>query len=259
MKKIKLFFALFAMLALNVGNAWGETIVLKASDGFPSSYQSSDKTFTKSEITFGCLRTQYNANSTPTGWYKQQVIQLSKNASSTIGGDIWNVTSINIAKITVKLAANNNDFNLFYGTSAKPSINSIAKSEASSSSTETITYSKYANKAEVPNQTTSVNVFTFDLSDKGATHFLIDNGSSVNYIWEIIIETSDSSTETAVYLIPKTSDFSVVKITPFFDYFLFHFFCLSSAYLQPIFSCGAKPSQRFAYHSISTTQLMVAP
>ena len=197
MKKLKLFFALFAMLALGVTNAWGETIVLKASDGFPSSYQSSDKTFTKSEITFGCLRTMYNANSTPTGWYKQQLMQLSKHSSTTVGGDIWNVTSVNIAKITVKLAVNNNDFTLFYGTSAKPSANSIAKSEASSS-TETITYSGYSNKTEQPGQTTTINVFTFDLSSKGATHFLIDNGSKVNYIWEIIIETSDGSEEPAI-------------------------------------------------------------
>ena len=205
MKHLKLFFALFAMLALGVGNAWAETIVLKASDGFPSSYQSSEKTFTKSEITFGCLRTMYNGNGSPSGWYKQQVMQLSKNESSTVGGDIWNVTSINnIAKITVKLAVNNNDFTLFYGTSAKPSTNSIAKSSASSS-TETITYSGYSNKTEQPGQTATINVFTFDLSGKGATHFLIDNGSRANYIWEIVIETSSATPDAIAISLDKTT------------------------------------------------------
>ena len=65
------------------------------------------------------------------------------------------------------------------------------------------------------------------------------------------------SEERGVCLRPKNSDFLVVKTMPFLRQFstIFSFiFSPSSAYLR----LWSKLSQRFAYHSISTSLLMVA-
>ena len=178
------------LLTLGIGTAWAAEYTIKATDGFKSSYSDDEATFEKEDVTYGYLAAMYNANNTPTAWYKQQLIQCRKHTASKPGGDVWNVTPLNISKVIVKLATSDKDFTLYYGSTVKPTSNSIAKSSLSATE-ETITYSGYVNKAEAPGKSLVVKVYTFDLQGTDASYFLLDNGTSANYIWEIIIQTTD--------------------------------------------------------------------
>ena len=51
MKHLKLFFALFAMLALGVGNAWAETATLSISSGVTANSQLTDNVQGKWDVT----------------------------------------------------------------------------------------------------------------------------------------------------------------------------------------------------------------
>ena len=178
------------LLTLGIGQVWAAEYTIKATDGFKSSYNETEATFEKEGVTYGYLAAMYNANNTPSAWYKQQLIQCRKHSASKPGGDVWNVTPLNISKVIVKLATSDKDFTLYYGSTEKPTSNSIAKSSLSATE-ETITYSGYVNKAEVPGNSLVVKVYTFDLQGTDASYFLLDNGNSANYIWEIIIQTTD--------------------------------------------------------------------
>ena len=178
------------LLTLGIGQVWAAEYTIKATDGFKSSYNETEATFEKEGVTYGYLAAMYNANNTPSTWYKQQLIQCRKHTTSKSGGDVWNVTPLNISKVIVKLATSDKDFTLYYGSTEKPTSNSIAKSSLSATE-ETITYSGYVNKAEVPDQSLVVKVYTFDLQGTDASYFLLDNGNNANYIWEIIIQTTD--------------------------------------------------------------------
>ena len=65
MKHLKLFFALFAMLALNVGNAWGaEEIITMSTFGWSNASEQSSISATTATITL-----QQNSASTPPTYY----------------------------------------------------------------------------------------------------------------------------------------------------------------------------------------------
>ena len=65
MKHLKLFFALFAMLALGVGNAWGETVTLDFTSNkysLVTSGTDTEKTFSVDGFTFGYKQCYYNSS-----------------------------------------------------------------------------------------------------------------------------------------------------------------------------------------------------
>ena len=65
MKHFKLFFALFAMLALGVGNAWGETVTLDFTSNkysLVTSGTDTEKTFSVDGFTFGYKQCYYNSS-----------------------------------------------------------------------------------------------------------------------------------------------------------------------------------------------------
>ena len=94
MKHLKLFFALFAMLALGVGNAWGANSGIAASDGvFVIDFYNSDKLSSTSGSDLS--NTNYSnfvkvadgltASNVVTSIVKDGTVQYNKNGGLTIG------------------------------------------------------------------------------------------------------------------------------------------------------------------------------
>ena len=84
MKHLKLFFALFAMLALNVGNAWGaEEIITMSTFGWSNASEQSSISATTATITL-----QQNSASTPPTYYTADGLRLYGVKSATTGGTI---------------------------------------------------------------------------------------------------------------------------------------------------------------------------
>ena len=114
MKHFKLFFALFAMLALGVGNAWGaeKTITLTYSDfGLTTSY--AQKTATVDGIGF-TVNQGYKGSG--------NVIQMN---SSKGAGVLYNTTSIaGLKSITVNVSSGSKTYTITSGTAQTPSGNS---------------------------------------------------------------------------------------------------------------------------------------
>ena len=107
MKKLKLFFALFAMLALNVGNAWGAEIVFKTNTSDATSALTTSNL--KNQVTSGA---DYIAS---VGSDLAKVYQgksgLKFGSSSTAGVLTLNLASaaqITNPTITIKSAKYNN-------------------------------------------------------------------------------------------------------------------------------------------------------
>lgn len=114
MKHLKLFFALFAMLALGVGNAWGEekSITLTYNTfGLTTSY--SQKTATVDGIGF-TVNQGYKGSG--------NVIQMN---SSKGNGTLFNTTSITgLKSITINVSSGNKTYTITSGTSQNPTGNS---------------------------------------------------------------------------------------------------------------------------------------
>lgn len=114
MKHLKLFFALFAMLALGVSNAWGaeKTITLTYSDfGLTNSY--AQKTATVDGIGF-TVNQGYKGSG--------NVIQMN---SSKGAGVLYNTTSIaGLKSITVNVSSGSKTYTITSGTAQTPSGNS---------------------------------------------------------------------------------------------------------------------------------------
>ena len=83
MKKLKLFFALFAMLALGVGNAWGETVTFNPSNCTNWTSSQAEQTQTIDGIT---LHSTGAANNTQ--------LRLYSGATHTFTSTVGNITSI---------------------------------------------------------------------------------------------------------------------------------------------------------------------
>ena len=154
---------LFLLGSLNV---WGETITLTESDvRTNTSYNTSEKTFTNG-VQFGYINVMTNnSNGTPANWAKNQVMQ-SKNSSY-----LYNKEALStIQHVKVYIVVNDNALSVGYGTTEKPTTNTIAKAYATQGS-QSITYTKYASKTTTPGQTTTATTYDFDLSSFNATNY----------------------------------------------------------------------------------------
>ena len=179
---------LLLILCVGVGNVWGETITLTYDDITATSYSGSETTFTD-VVSFGYINVmRNNSNGTPSGWAKNQVIQV--RASS---GQLYNKAAIStISNIRVYVVVNTNAFTLSYGTTTACSSGSISRPTTATGS-ESITYTKYESKKETPGQTTTATYYDFDLSSAKPTFFKITNGSNALYVWKIVITYSAAS------------------------------------------------------------------
>ena len=179
------------MAVLSIGQVWAATtITLTESDvRSNTSYNTTEKTFTNSDVDFGYINVMTNnANGTPTDWAKNQVMQ-SKNSSYLYNKDELST----IQHVKVYIVVNDNALSVGYGTTEKPTETKIAKADATSGS-ESITYTKYANKTTTPNQTTTATTYDFDLSSYNATYFTIIPGGST-YIWKVEVTYESSGSE----------------------------------------------------------------
>ena len=172
-------------LVLICGNVWGETktITLDALCGVKSSYGDTEQTFELSGAKFGYIATMYNGKGSPTGYAAKQVLQMRKVTDTKPGGQLYNTTAINgLQSVKVYLVSNDNDFTLYYGTSAKAETNSIAKSSLTST-TETVSIEQSTGGSSDVDAT----VYTFDLSSSNPSYFYIANGTKANYIYKVVI------------------------------------------------------------------------
>ena len=172
-------------LVLISGNVWGETktITLDALCGVKSSYGDTEQTFELSGAKFGYIATMYNGKGSPTGYAAKQVLQMRKATNTKPGGQLYNTTAINgLQSVKVYLVSNDNDFTLYYGTSAKAETNSIAKSSLTST-TETVSIEQSTGGSSDVDAT----VYTFDLSSSNPSYFYIANGTKANYIYKVVI------------------------------------------------------------------------
>ena len=153
MKHLKLFFALFAMLALGVTNAWAESIEINTtSSGVNGSYR--DYEFDVNSITFGC-----------TQWMKNSNIQAKKSTTNSL----YNVDAIpgTITSIVVKQTGTARAIKVYGGTSTKPTTQITSPSTA----------------AEM----------TFDFTGKDYTYFSLTTPSNACYFDKITINYTPSS------------------------------------------------------------------
>ena len=180
---------LFALLFLlcGVGQLWATTITLTESDvRSNTSYNTSEKTFTNG-VQFGYINVMTNnSNGTPTNWAKNQVMQ------SKSGSYLYNKAALStIQHVKVYIVVNDNALSVGYGTTEKPTENTIAKANATSG-TQSVTYTKYANKTTTANQTAIATTYDFDLSSYNATYFTIIPGGST-YIWKVEVTYEETS------------------------------------------------------------------
>ena len=96
-----------------------------------------------------------NSNGTPNGWAKHQVMQCKAN------GEIYNTEAISgLKSIRVYLVVNTSAFTVYSGTSKAPETNSVSR-PTTATGTQSVTYTGYASKKEVPNQSTTANYYAF--------------------------------------------------------------------------------------------------
>jgi len=177
-----------------VGNAWGTTITLTESDVCSyTSYSASENTFTNG-VQFGFINLMTNnSNNTPTGWSKNQVMQ-TKNS-----GYLYNKAALStIQHVKVYIVVNDNALSVGYGTTEKPTTNTIAKASATSGS-DSITYIDYVKNNTPKSVSGTATTYDFDLSSYNATYFTIIPGGST-YIWKVEITYEAGSTKTLVLL-----------------------------------------------------------
>ena len=197
MKRIHFVKLLFvAVLATGSLNAWGaeDTITITYADITQTSYSTSEETFTDG-VSFGYVNMmQNNANGTPSGWAKTQVIQCK--ASSTIRNTN---AIIGLKKIRVYLAANTNTFTVYTSSSAitsKPETGGTSR-PTTATGTKQQTYTTYNDK-QTGTGTTTLNYYDFDVTS-GHNYFFLSVGSNSIYVWSIELTYSSGSGETTVY------------------------------------------------------------
>ena len=199
MKKLLLMKSILLLFALIAGSssAWAtnETITITCSDvSSTTSYSTDEKTFTNSGIEFGYKNVMINnSNGTPNGWAKHQVMQCKAN------GEIYNTEAISgLKSIRVYLVVNTSAFTVYSGTSKAPETNSVSR-PTTATGTQSVTYTGYASKKEVPNQSTTANYYDFDFSGNATapTYFRIKVGSNTIYIHKIEITYTSSALPSA--------------------------------------------------------------
>ena len=190
MKKIKLFFALFAMLALGVGNAWGETTTLSTSN-IGNSYNSSSTSYREINDIKDDNGFSYNAyailNQHSKATSSQKFLQIKKYAKNvayyiqipTMPGNITSI-SMTVSSSSKAMDGGGNTATLYFSNSNSTSTegNGIASGTGAES-------------------------VTIDCSSLNLKEGFITAGGAVR-IWDITItyETS-GSTEPVVSLLPK--------------------------------------------------------
>ena len=150
MKHLKLFFALFAMLALGVGNAWAEEELYKTAL-FGSSYNSkkvSSYTDTWTATNNGFTVTVVNANNNNNGW---EYIKMGRKNNASVGSISTNdAIDKPISKVTLTIdaltAANINNITLKTSTSASGTYTSVG----------TFTKAKGSQSVEISNPTANL-------------------------------------------------------------------------------------------------------
>lgn len=190
MKIFTMFKAMLVACLFCMGSsAWAETIEITCLDVTAASYSTSENTFTKT-ANFGYVNLMTNnANGTPTGWAKGQVIQCKSS------GTIYNKAAISkITNIRVYVVVNTNAFTIKTGANAKPTDNSVSR-PTTPTGTEQITYTSYANSKTQTGQKTNANYYDFDLSETKPDYFILTNGSSALYIHKIVITYGDSGND----------------------------------------------------------------
>ena len=190
MKKIKLFFALFAMLALGVGNAWAETVTLSNAN-IAAKYDSSQTSYRSitgitddnghSYSAYAILNQHSKATST------NKFLQIKKYASKTayyvqvpqMPGNITSI-SMTVSSSSQPMTGGGNSSTLYFSSSNMTSATGTGVASG-----------------------TGANSVTIDCSSLNLKEGFITAGGAVR-IWDITItyETS-GSTETVVSLLPK--------------------------------------------------------
>ena len=174
------------LTVFGVGNAWGETFNIVATN-FGSTYSTSEATFTSGDsYTIGYKNIIKNANGTPTGWATSQIIQMKKNASDH--GRLYNKTSIpGLSKIRFWIQAGTT-FKIFTGTSmidATPVSGAQTLGDAAGS--ETVDYTTYAKGGATSSSTIDLDYYDIDITN-GDTYFYITTENIVTaYIYKIQI------------------------------------------------------------------------
>ena len=222
MKKIKLFFALFAMLALGVGNAWGETTTLSTSN-IGNSYNSSSTSYREINDIKDDNGFSYNAyailNQHSKATSSQKFLQIKKYAKNvayyiqipTMPGNITSI-SMTVSSSSKAMDGGGNTATLYFSNSNSTSTegNGIASGTGAES-------------------------VTIDCSSLNLKEGFITAGGAVR-IWDITItyETSGSTEPVAsVTLTPDVKDFGTVNV-------------------------GDKPSQEFTITTENTTAALTA-
>ena len=247
MKQLKLFFALFAMLALGVGNAWGADSGITASDGvFVIDFYNSDKltSTSGSDLTttnysnYVKVASGLTKSNVVTSISKDGTVQYNKNGGLTIGSSKANAhyVTFNIGsdyavnKVTVY--ATKYETGRFFLNGKAADSGALGDKGA--------TFSKVTQPLVWDN-----------LNGVTTLKFTKDNGSGSNQkrltIYTIVCEYATTSggdepgsEETVVSLLPKNTIFEVLS-----SGYLQRIFGVSSAYLLRIFcceNCPAKPS-----------------
>lgn len=179
--------------------ATDQTIEIIYSDITQTSYSTTEVSFTKSGISFGYINAmKNNANGTPTGWAKDQVIQTKS------GGYIYNKSAISgLKNIRVYIVANTNSFTVTSGTSSRPSTNSVTR-PSTATGTQSVTYTKYENKKTTANQTTTASYYDFAVNND---YFQIAPGGSL-YIWKIVLTYGDAPAVEAPTFYPTAGTYT---------------------------------------------------
>ena len=173
------------LLFLGIGNMWGATLDITASN-FESSYSTSESTFSVSGYTIGYKNVMKNQNGTPSGWATSQIIQMRKNASTY--GRLYNkseITGLSKIRFWVKSGTT---FQIYTGTSMiddTPGSGALTLGEAAGS--ETISYTTYAKGGKTGSGSITLSYYDIDITN-GDTYFYITTGNIVTaYIYKIEI------------------------------------------------------------------------
>ena len=163
------------MLTVGVGNVWGATLSITASN-FGTSYSTEEQTFSVSDYTIGYQNVMKNQNGTPTGWATDQIIQMRKNASTY--GRLYNKSEIiGLSKIRFWIQSGTN-FQIYTG---KSMINNTPESGAltlgDAAGSENISYTTYSKGEGTGSGSVTLSYYDIDITN-GDTYFYITTGNT---------------------------------------------------------------------------------
>ena len=195
MKKFKLFFALFAMLALNVGNAWGAEVTFDPA---------SDKTFPKDGVTLS-LTDGTLTNGTDYRVYKNQTMTIS-SANGTI---------TNIALTYKSASYDGGGWASSYQPNADSWTSPTASGEQARITKIVVTYTPSAGGGEetaVSVPTFSVPECTFYSSSLDVELSCATDGATIHYTLDGSTPSSTSETYTSAIAISETTTVKAIAV-----------------------------------------------